>query len=111
MKWIFSFVFLFSFQLKADVSHERVSEMLDQMVKENVISKEEADKARIRMKNISPEQWGQINAKASQIAARSPASVLEPSNNRIQEVNKIDLDGAQFKQIQEDMKKIVPEYR
>lgn len=81
--------------------------MLDQMVKENVISATEAQKAKIKMQNISPNQWNDINKQASEIAARSPASV--PSSNNIQEVNNIDLDGEQFKQIQKDIERIIPQ--
>jgi ribosomal protein S24E len=112
MKWIIlSGLLVFAKSIKAEVSHTHVSQMLDQMVRENVISQVEADKARARMKSMSPEQWGQINSKAAAIAARSPASANEVSNNKIEEVHKIDLDGAQFKQIQEDMGKIVPRYQ
>lgn len=103
-------VMLFSLSAFAEVSQEHVTSMLDQMVKENVISQEEAEKAKFKMKNMSPSQWEQINQTAASVAARAPASV-SPSSNNIQEVNKIDLDGAQFKQIQEDIKKIMPEHR
>jgi hypothetical protein len=102
---------LLSFSVFAEVSKEHVDDMLKQMVRENVISAEEAQKARIRMNALSKDQWGKINQEASKIAAsnRAPASV--ESSNRIEEVHKIDLDGAQFKQIQNDIKKIIPEYR
>ena len=50
MKWFLS-VFLFtSLAVQADVSPEHVESMLQQMVRENVISPEEAEKAKIRMK-------------------------------------------------------------
>lgn len=112
MKWFVCFSLLLSFQVKAEVSPEHVDQMIDQMVKENVISKEEAVKAKARMRAMSPEQWSQINSQANKIAARSPASVaMTPSQNKIEEVNKIDLDGAQFKAIQADMAKIVPQYK
>lgn len=80
------------------------------MVRENVISAEEAEKAKIRMKNMTPDQWSAINKQAAKVAARSPASVTS-SQNRIEEVNSIDLDGAQFKAIQNEVKKIMPQYR
>ena len=112
MKWFVCFSLLFSLQLKAEVSPDHVDQMIDQMVQKNVISKEEADKAKARMRSMSPEQWSQINSQAKTIAARSPASVaMAPSQNRIEEVNKIDLDSAQFKAIQNDMAKIVPQHK
>lgn len=110
MKWLLTLVLFSSATLKADVAPEHVESMLQQMVRENVISAEEAEKARIRMKTMSPDQWSAINKKAAVVAARTPASVT-PSQNKIEEVHDIDLDGAQFKAIQNEMKKIMPEYK
>lgn len=110
MKWLLSLTVLLSFQLRAEVSPTHVDEMIDQMVVKNVISKVEAEKAKLRMRSMSPEQWGQINDQAEKVAARSPASVI-PSENRIEEVKGVDLDSAQFKQIQSDIGKIVPQYK
>ncbi len=103
-----SLTILVSFQLRAEVSHEHVDSMIDQMVTNNVISKIEADKAKVRMRTMSSEQWAQINTKAEAIAARSPASVSTASDNKIEEVQAVDLDSKQFQQIQSDMKKFVP---
>jgi hypothetical protein len=94
----------------AEVSPEHVESMLQQMVRENVISPTAAEKARLRMKSLSSEQWSEINKKAAAVAARSPAS-LTPSQNKIEEVHSVDLDGKQFKEIQNEMRKIVPEFR
>jgi hypothetical protein len=110
MKWFVCLSLLFSLQLKAEVSPDHVDQMIDQMVSKNVISLEEANKAKVRMRSMSADQWSQINDQAAKITARSPASV-GPAENRIEEVNKIDLDSAQFKAIQNDMAKIVPQYK
>jgi hypothetical protein len=111
MKWILSITILFSVnELRAQVAPEQVEDMLKQMVRENVISATEAEKAKIRMKALSPSQWAQLNQQAAQVAARTPASVT-PSQNKIEEVHGIDLDGAQFKAIQSEVRKIVPQYR
>lgn len=110
MKYIF-FILLFSFTAQAEVNPEHVESMLQQMVRENVISPVEAEKAKIRMKSMSPDQWSAINKQAATVAAaRTPASVT-PSGNKIEEVHGIDLDGAQFKEIQNEVRKIVPQYR
>lgn len=111
MKWLLSLTVLLSLNVYATVSPDHVDTMIDQMVSKNVISKEEAAKAKARMRSMSPEQWGQINAKAAQVAARSPASVNTGSENQIEEVKGVDLDSAQFKQIQSDIGKIVPQYK
>ena len=109
MKWLLSITVLFSLQLRADVSPDNVDSMIDQMVSKNVISKAEAEKAKIRMRSMSKEQWAQINTEAAKHAARSPASAKVESSNSIEEVHGVDLDGAQFKQIQTDIGKILPQ--
>lgn len=111
MKYLLLLSMTFSFTALAEVRPEQVDSMLQQMVRENVISREEADKARSRMKGMSPEQWTQINKVAQQAAARMPASQNSASKNRIEEVNAIDLDGEQFKTIQNDLRKIAPQYQ
>jgi uncharacterized protein YmfQ (DUF2313 family) len=111
MKLLYSLILVFSTAIvKAEVAPTHVESMLDQMVKENVISAAEAEKAKIRMKALGPEQWKAVNEQAHKIAARSPASAT-PSNNRIEEVHGIDLDGAQFNTIQNEVRKVVPQYK
>ncbi len=94
----------------ADVSPEHVVDMLSQMVRENVISKEEAEKAKARLGAMNPEQWKKINEQAASYASRMPASVNAQSSNKIENVHGVDLDGEQFRQIQNDMRKIAPSY-
>lgn len=111
MKWIIAFILIFTATVpRAEVRPDHVESMLDQMVRENVISKEEADKVKMKMKTIPAEKWGEINKKASTINSRSPAST-NLSENKIEEVKNIDLDGAQFKTIENEVYKIIPEYR
>lgn len=111
MKWLITLSFLMSVTAaQAVVDHEHVETMLQQMVRENVISAQEAEKAKLRMKSMTPDQWSAINTQAAKVAARTPASVT-PSQNKIEEVNGIDLDGAQFKAIQSEVRKIVPQYK
>jgi predicted Zn-dependent peptidase len=104
------FLMIFTCSAFSEVNHAHVESMLKQMVRENVISQEEAEKAKIRMKSMTPQQWSAINQQAGQVAARSPASVT-PSQNKIEEVNSIDLDGAQFKAIENEVRKIIPQYK
>ncbi len=104
MKVLFlTFMFL-STSVFAEVGNDHVDMMLNQMVKENVISKTEADRAKIRLKSMSKDQWSQINSKAATIASRMPASEKTPGD-----LQSVDLDGAQFEQIQNDMKMIIPQ--
>jgi hypothetical protein len=108
MKLLFTILVLISFQANAEIAPDQVDSMIDQMVSNNVISKEDAEKAKIRMRTMTPEQWAQINTQAEKIAARTPASENTVSSNKIEEVHGIDLEGKQFQQIQNDMKKFVP---
>lgn len=108
---LFSLCLFVSQGLRSEVSPAHVSSMLDQMVEQKVISKVEAEKAKARMNNLSPEQWSAINKQAEGIASRSPASANVSSENKIEEVKGIDLDSEQFKQIQNDIGKIVPAYK
>lgn len=107
MKWFFSLFFLtLVLSAQAQVSLEHVSMMLDQMVRENVISAEEALRTKVRLKNMNQAEWVAMREQATQIAAsRGPAS-LSP----IEEAKVSDLDKQQFKQIQNDIKKIMPNY-
>lgn len=98
-----------SFSAMAEVNPAQVEHMLNQMVAESVISADEAGRATARLKALSPEQWKAINDKATAIAGRTPASDNGSSSNNIHEVKAIDLDGAQFKQIQNDLRLIVPQ--
>jgi hypothetical protein len=110
MKWLMAWFVVVSFSVKAEVAPEHVESMLQQMVRENVISPVEAEKTKLRIRGMNSDQWTAINKKAAVLAQRLPAS-FTASNNRIEEVNGIDLDGAQFKEIQDEMKKIVPDYK
>lgn len=107
MKLFILFCFL-SFSVFAEVSKENVDDMIKQMVADKVISSEEGERARARLLTMNGDQWKAINSKAMAQAARYPASASSSSNNKIEEVGAIDLDGAQFKQIQNDLKMIVP---
>lgn len=106
MKWLLSICFLFTLSAQAEVSSAHIIEMIDQMVTNNVISKDEAEKTKVRMQNITPEHWKMVNSQATKFATRLPAST-RASENIIEEVKDIDLDGAQFLQIQNDLKKII----
>lgn len=111
MKWLYalSLVFFMS-QAQAVISQSEVYSMLDQMVKKGTISAGEAEKARMKMKTMNSTEWSALNNLAEKVvASRGPASVgaLGP----IKESKTGDLDKAQLHQIQDDMKKIIPEQR
>lgn len=107
MKHMASFLLILSFSASAQVSEKEVGEMLEQMVKENVISKEEAQKAKVRMVAMSTADWKQVNDQASAMAARNPAS----TGTGAEATSIGDLDEAQLDAIQNDLEKIAPHYR
>ena len=109
MKLLLALMVFTSFYAYSEVDPSHVESMLDQMVRENVIGQDEANKAKARLRLMNKDQWKQINVKAESMASRMPASTVSTSNTIEEAAKNIDLDGAQFKQIQDDMKKIVPE--
>ena len=100
MKWSLILMLLFSLPCFAEVSRDRVEMILDQMVRENIISPAEAEKAKLRMKNMKPDQWSKLTTEANTLANRLPASVGTISK---------DLDGAQFQAITNEAKRILPQ--
>lgn len=102
MKYLLAVFLLFNFSAAfATVDPSNVEGMLDQMVADKVISPEEAEKAKIKMRNMNPAQWSALTKKAEaqlqQGASRGPASV-----------GSSDLHGAQLDQIESDMKAMLP---
>lgn len=111
MKFLSLIALIITSSAFAEVSTDHVDAMLNQMVKEQVISKVEADKARVRMKAMSKNQWSQVNAQAAQAASRMPASVENTEAPANDDVSAADLDASQFHQIQNDMRVIIPQSR
>lgn len=105
MRVVLTFIFLSMLSsVYADVSKQNVDEMLKQMVREEVISATEAEKARIRLYSMSDKQWKALNFEGQKVASRSPASAPTIGDST-------DLYQAQFKQIQDDISKITPSRR
>lgn len=104
MKWnTLIFLSLFTTIAFAEVSQSDVTSMLDKMVRDGTISASEAEKAKIKMKSMNGTQWSALNSTAEKVAvSRRPASIPEAKSS--------DLDKAQFNQIEDDIKKIMPEH-
>ena len=110
MRFFLVFTLFFSLSIThAEVSPGHVESMLQQMVRENVISAPEAERVKRRLKALGPEKWSAVNSKFSELTNRSPASAIL-SNNKIEEVHGVDLEGAQFNGIQNEVRKIIPDY-
>lgn len=105
MKWMYVFsLLMFASLTNAEVSQNDVSGMLDKMVKEGTISAVEAEKAKLKMKSMNGSEWSSMNSTAEKVAAsRRPAS--------IQETKSTDLDKAQFNQIEDDIKNMMPDHQ
>lgn len=96
MKFILTLTMLFSASAFAEINS--VDGSIEKMVKENVISEAEA----IKLKRKS--SWKKFEKADLRVASRGPASV---DSNVIEEVPGKDLDVAQFKAIQNEMKRIL----
>jgi hypothetical protein len=99
MRYLLTFLFLLSGSVFAEVSREEASSMIDQMVKSNMISAEEAMKAKARLGTITTKEWKTVNSEAEHKVARMPASVAvgDPSK---------DLTREQFSAIEDDLKNL-----
>lgn len=100
MKWMLVFTLLLSSYAWSSAQDEQLDGQLEQMVRENVISPKEAQKAKLRL---------MTKKKNGTFVSRTPASVTPL--NTIEETSPNDLDGAQFKQILDEARKIVPLYK
>jgi hypothetical protein len=99
MKYFLIFTAVVSLtQAMATTEKSRVEATLDQMVREKVISAQEAEKAKMKMKAMNEDEWNKLNETAVTAASRMPASVQ----------GREDLEGAQLMQIQDDMKRMIP---
>ena len=98
MRTLIFFLLLSSTAFAAEVSRQEASSMIDEMVKSNMISAEEAAKAKARLQTMSASEWSGINSEAEKKVAesegRAPASV--------------DLADEQFQAIENDLKVIAP---
>lgn len=83
----------------AEVSRDEAGMMIDQMVKSNMISEEEGQKAKVRLMSMSGQDWSALNQDAAEKANRMPASAP---------VETSDLNSEQFLAIQNDLKAIAP---
>lgn len=98
MRTLIFFLLLSSTAFATEVSRQEASSMIDEMVKSNMISAEEAAKAKARLQTMSASEWTGINKEAEKKVAeqegRAPASV--------------DLAEEQFQAIESDLKVIAP---
>ncbi len=106
---IFLSAFLVLLPTWSQVSRDDVSAMLNKMVQEKAISKEEAQKAQLKMKTMNDKEWESLNNVAAQYAQkRAPASVDQ--TEKIKQFDVKNLDRSQIQQIQSDIQKMMPDF-
>lgn len=93
MKILFTLFLFLSFSASAEVSRTEVEGMIDEMVRSNMISAEEAQKAKLR-----------VRAPTQREVSRMPASVSNPVPS------KKELSQIQFEAIENDLKALAPDY-
>lgn len=93
---------VFSTSAMAEVSRDEAAKVIDNMVKQNLISAEEAEKAKARLRNMSSTEWASINKTAEEKAARMPASI------NVGDPSSADLSEEQLSAIENDLKAITP---
>jgi spore germination protein GerM len=102
MKFITLLVLIgFSFQLNAQASKEEISSMIDQMVANQVFTKEAGEVAKNKLNNMSDSDLNKLNERGNVIAEKIPSRGVASST----ENQKINFDGDQFKAIQSEVQK------
>lgn len=103
MKFLLPFILLsLASSALAEVTNQKVDRMLKKMVKEEVISALEAEKAKARLHTMKPTHWKDLNLDSKKVASRSPAS----DESRVPDLYK-----AQYSLIEDDISKFIPESR
>ncbi len=108
MRFLIILSFLFSTAALAEVSRDEASGIIDEMVSTQVISAEEGEKAKVRLRAMNPSEWTALNQDAEVKAARMPASVEESAESSS---GTADLSNQQFQTIQNDLAVIAPHYK
>jgi len=99
MKFFIALTIVFSASA-VSAETQSVENVIEKMVKENIISESEA----VKLKRKSP--WTKYDKAALKAVARGPASVSSEQKT-IEEVPSKDLEVAQFRAIQNEMRRIL----
>jgi polyhydroxyalkanoate synthesis regulator phasin len=110
MKKLILAVVLSTQVLSFNVSREDTSKMIDSMVKQGVLSPQQADMAKKEMSGLSDQQWQEVQKKGAAFAAQ-----MKKKNQANPTVNlgagsaaqNIDFDSPEFKKIQQQMSEIL----
>ncbi len=106
MRFLLTLILMFSATAFADVTRDEASAIIDEMVTKQMISAEEAAKAKARLVNMTTNEWQVLNKDAEGMASRMPASELKIENN----TEATDLSQEQFQAIHNDLAVIAPHY-
>ena len=106
MRFLLILFLMFSATAFADVTRDEARAIIDEMVTKQMISAEEAEKAKARLGSMSANDWKDLNKDAEGMASRMPASELKIENNS----EATDLSQEQFQAIHNDLAVIAPHY-
>lgn len=104
MRFFLSLMIIFTTNCFAEVSRDEARVIIDDMVSKQMISAEEAEKAKSRLVDMSATEWSLLNKDAEDKASRMPAS--EDSAEEVP----VDLSEEQFQTIHHDLSVIAPHY-
>lgn len=103
MKYII-LLFLINFSVPAmNVQKQDVEKMLEQMVANGIMSKEEALEAKRKLDSMPQSQWNEINEKGRSIASKHENPNVDLSVDSA--AKSIDFESDEFKNIQNSLKK------
>lgn len=101
MRFLIALFLMMTTTAFADVTRAEAELSINEMVKANMISAEEAVKAKARLYSMSSKDWSALNKDAASKASRMPASVDQEST---------DLSSEQLMAIEKDLAVIAPHY-
>lgn len=107
MKGLMILAFMFVSTVSMAIDAGDVEKVINDMVKEGIISQNEASNAKLKLKNISKEQWQQIEGLANRkIASQQGANPVVDRSAKTA-ADRIDFDSKEFKSLSKEVESIL----
>lgn len=103
----FVFLMVTPFSRICATDEATVNKMLQQFQAKGILNKEQAQQARQKLGEITPEQWAQIRKQAEKIQKEGRLPASQTSNTVDAAAGLIDTKSPEFQKTMEDMRKII----
>jgi DNA-binding MarR family transcriptional regulator len=107
-KLLFIVALMFSLSsFSQEVDQAAVNKMLQQFQAKGILNAEQAQDARNKLQQITPEQWGQIRKQAEQMKAEGRVPAANTANDVDAAAQMLDPNSPEFKQTMDKLKGIL----